>query len=332
MNTPLPKILILGGTEFVGRQLVEQLLEQGEYEVYLFNRGKTNPNIFPKANHIIGDRETDDVEKINQHRWDFVVDFSSYFPGSLQRTLDNINRDVKKYIYISTISVYSMTEYDGQTPLKEDCALKIYKPSQLTEPSLKFYGEKKVACEDIINQTEWLSAIVLRPSVIYGKFDPTNRLYYWIDRIRNRNNLILPQHGDYQISLTYALDLIETIMLGLKGSLKAGAYNCVADQPFHFRETLGLIRSTLKTDCTFVPADIDWLRSKGLSGKDFPLWYGASILVDNSKLRDAAEPSFSSPQNSILQTIEHYKHIGWPTPGVGISYEDEDKLGFVKSS
>ena len=75
------KILILGGTEFVGRLLVGALLQNPNYEIYLFNRGKTNPHLFPEVKKIIGDRETDDIKKIQTENWDYIIDFSSYFPA-----------------------------------------------------------------------------------------------------------------------------------------------------------------------------------------------------------------------------------------------------------
>ncbi|MEM6397393.1 MAG: NAD-dependent epimerase/dehydratase family protein [Bacteroidota bacterium] len=326
MNASLPKILILGGTEFVGRQLVEHLLESKDYDVYLFNRGKTNPNLFPHANRIIGDRETDDIEQIGQYHWDHVVDFSSYFPDSLQRTLDHINRDVKTYIYISTISVYTMAAYGEQTMVAEDFPKKTFEPEQLREPSLKFYGEKKAACEDILNRADWLESIVLRPSVIYGKYDPTDRIYYWIDRIKNKGKLILPQNGAYHISLTFASDLVETIKIALNGKLAPGTYNCVSDQPYHFHELMEAIRAALKSKCQLIPADKNWLREKNLTNRHFPLWWGAGITIDNQKLRMAADPKFTSVQDSISQTTEYYRRKGWPSPKVGITYEEEEKL------
>jgi len=138
------KILILGGTEFVGRQLVEDLSKDSSIELYLFNRGKTNADLFPKVQRIIGDRETKDIEQLRQHQWDYIIDFSSYFPQSLSNTLEVINQDVKKYIYISTISVYDFPQYDGQSKIEETFPRNAYTEEQLLAPdSKKYYGETK---------------------------------------------------------------------------------------------------------------------------------------------------------------------------------------------
>ena len=80
-----PKILILGGTSFIGRNLVEQLIQQDQYQLTLFNRGQTNNHLFPNLNFIQGDRNTDDILQIGNQNWDYVIDVSCYFPDSLQQ-------------------------------------------------------------------------------------------------------------------------------------------------------------------------------------------------------------------------------------------------------
>ncbi|MEM8584810.1 MAG: NAD-dependent epimerase/dehydratase family protein [Bacteroidota bacterium] len=320
------KLLILGGTEFVGRQLVEYLRKSEKYEISLFNRGKTNADIFPEVKRIIGDRETDDVAQIGEQRWDYVVDFSSYFPGSLQRTLDHLNKDVKRYIYISTISVYSFAGYDEKTPLHENYPKKKYEDHQLTEPSLKYYGEKKVACEDVLKNADWLNAVVLRPAVIFGKYDPTDRLYHWIERIRNRKQIILPESGDYRMSLTYGPDLVATIVSGLHGDLASGTYNCVSDEPYTFRSILEMLRDELKSDCGFVSVPADVLRERKFSTREFPLWWGFDMLVDNSHLRSSVKLELADPDQALRQTARFYAQGNWHKPKVGISHEDEDAL------
>lgn len=321
-----PKVLILGGTEFVGRQLVESLLAMGGYDIYLFNRGKTNVGLFPGVSRIIGDRETDDIQQIGQHKWTYVVDFSSYFPHSLQKTLDYINRDVKQYIYVSTISVYALQEYDGSFAIQEDFQQKEYASEQLTEPSLKFYGEKKVACEDVLAAATWLPTVILRPGVIYGRYDPTHRLYSWIARIKNRRSIVLPDGGKHRISITYAEDMVNVIQQCLDGKVYSGTFNCVSGEPFTFRSLLEEIRQQLGAECSFVTAPRMALREAKASGKDFPFYWGMDITIDNTKLIDVFQPDFIPLRESIGRTIGHYAAEGWPVPKVGMSAEAEDAL------
>lgn len=323
---PKRKILIFGGTEFVGRQLVERLSKDDTSDIYLFNRGKTNAGIFPNVKRIIGDRETNDIQKIVDYKWDYVIDFSSYYPDSLKRTLDNVNKDVKKYIYISTISVYSFNDYDGTHEIGENFKKKSYTPEQLKERSLKFYGEKKMACEDILSNTKWLNSIILRPSIIYGKYDPTDRLYYWIERIRKKEKIILPENGRYSLSLTYCVDLLETILKCLNSQIKTGTFNCVSDEPLKIREFLEKIRDELKSNCKFISVDSHVLKGEKLSAKDFPFWFGTNIKIDNTRLKKHLGAKFVSNEKSIQETIDYYEKHNWQSPKIGMSHEEENKL------
>ena len=260
------KILILGGTEFVGRQLVEDLSKDSSIELYLFNRGKTNADLFPKVQRIIGDRETKDIEQLRQHQWDYIIDFSSYFPQSLSNTLEVINQDVKKYIYISTISVYDFPQYDGQSKIEETFPRNAYTEEQLLAPdSKKYYGEKKAACEDILNNTKWLNAIILRPSVIYGRYDPTDRLYYWLRKIKKEKYLLVPDHGKLMSTLSYSEDLVDLLKACLAGEIANDTYNCTTHQPKSLIDILGLMKELLNSQCQLELVDGAWLRKEARS-------------------------------------------------------------------
>ncbi len=104
----MKKVLVLGGTQFVGRVLVEQLLKRGGYEVVLFNRGKTNPQLFPELRKIVGNRETDDLFQTCSEDWDAVIDINGYYPNTLQAYASRIQPHCKRYIFISTASVYNL--------------------------------------------------------------------------------------------------------------------------------------------------------------------------------------------------------------------------------
>ena len=320
------KILILGGTEFVGRQLVEKLSLLATDEIYLFNRGKTNPDLFPNIHRIIGDRETDDIQKISQHQWDYVVDFSAYFPKSLERTLQYINQDVKGYIFISTISVYPFSSYDGSFKIAEDFQKKEYKSDQLTAPGLKFYGEKKSACEDVLRGKTWLNSMILRPCIIYGKYDPTDRFYYWIERIKKQKKIILPGNGANQLSLTYSGDLVNIIIGGLSGNLSKGIYNCVSDHPLKIRTWCEKIREVLKSNCEFIPIESQKLKEEEFTGHDFPFWFKIDLMFDNAKLKKELNIEFCNLDESLQSTIDYYENQGWQKPKIGITFEKENEL------
>lgn len=323
---PIKKnLLILGGSEFVGRQVVERL-PKDIYDIYLFNRGKTNSHLFPELNRITGDRQSRDIEKIGLQEWDTIIDFSSYFPDSLEKTLKNINRNVRKYIYISTISVYPFKDYNGTFKIKEDWQKREYSDYQIQDRSSNFYGERKSACEDVLQENNCLNSIVLRPSVIYGKYDPTDRFYYWIDRIKNRKRILLPDSGKYHNSLTYADDLTNNILALVESAITEGTFNCVSIEAIKFRELLEAVKTELGSDCEFIPIEQKRLEDLSLGVQDFPLCWGNNLMIDNSKLAGMKTTLNIPFEEALRSTIKYYQDHNWPKPKVGLSYLEEDEV------
>ena len=316
-------MLILGGTEFVGRQLVERLITDPNNELFLFNRGKTNPHLFPDTNKIIGDRETTDIEKIKNHRWDYIVDFSSYYPQSLQKTLDQINKNVKKYIYISTISVYDFKQYDATSKIDEEFPKVTCSPEEAVDTTLKTYGKKKWACEQVLQKAHWLKKTVLRPSVIYGKYDHTDRFYYWLRKIKFRDAIIVPDGGRHKLPLTFADDLVDIILDALNHDLPNGIYNCTTHESLKIRDILTKAREILGSECRFVEKD-----TTGLKAQDahFPLNFGGHIMIDHSKLLESGNFNFHSFENSLKATISYYNDENWRACKLGIDDKKEDDI------
>jgi 2'-hydroxyisoflavone reductase len=322
------KILILGGTEFVGRQLVEKLMSDKNFELYLFNRGKTNPEIFPSVNRIVGDRDSDDINQIKEHNWDYVVDFSCYFPNSLKKTLKNLNKDVKSYVFVSSISVYDLEQYDGSHEIDEEYRKLNYTEEQLLEPGFAHYGEKKKACEDILLSNGWLNSTTLRPSIIYGKYDPTDRLYYWLYRIRNQSEILLPDDGKFKMSITSSSDLVDIIQQTIKGEIPKGVYNCVSNPTLVFKEILKNVRRELKSDCHFIPVDRVTLKEMNVSIYDFPFYWRRELSISNRRLQDFLGDDVNNRVLSFQETIAYYESLNWPLPAEGLEINRElDLLG-----
>ena len=309
------KVLILGGTEFVGRLLVEALRTDQTKEIYLFNRGKTNPGLFPKIKRIPGDRETDDVKKLQAHQWDYVIDFSSYFPKSLQSTIHHINKNVKKYIYISTIAVYDLKGYDPGIQINEDYKKVTCTPEEAVDPSMKTYGNKKLACEEVLNEATWLNAIILRPSIIYGPYDPTDRFYYWLRKIKNSKEIIVPNHGEDLLTLTYADDLVAIIQQAIYGDLPMGVYNCNTHDLMTLKSMLEIMKNLLGSRCQFYGMDREELKKEGIS---FPVLYVRNLMLSNSRIKEAAGLKFTSFEESVKRLIGFYEREGWQTCRIGM--------------
>jgi nucleoside-diphosphate-sugar epimerase len=317
------KILILGGTEFVGRLVVEALAEDETKEVYLFNRGKTNPDLFPQVQRILGDRETDDIKQIQSYKWDYVIDFSSYYPKSLQKTLDQINRDVKKYIYISTISVYSFEGYDSSFKIDEDFQKLECSATEAIDKTMKTYGKKKAACEEILKNTSWLNAVMLRPSVIYGKYDPTDRFYYWLRKLKTSKEIIIPNTGEDQLSLTYADDLVDIILNTISNDLPSGAYNCNTHEPLSFRSMLEIMKELLGSNSKLYGIDTDKLKEKEVW---LPLSFISNLKFDNSSIKHSLQMEFTSFYDSVKAVIKYYEEKDWPACSIGVTEEKEKAI------
>ncbi len=159
----MKQLLVIGGTNFIGRNLLQSLTKLEEYEVTLFNRGITNADVFPDLKRLKGDRNTDEVAIIGQQKWDYIIDLSGYLPHSLERILKVVNQDLKRYIFVSTCSVYD-NEKEQSILRKEDTPIMDCTAEQAAESSMYVhYGNKKAACERLL-QTSGFDHIILRPA------------------------------------------------------------------------------------------------------------------------------------------------------------------------
>ena len=109
------KLLLLGGTSFIGRRLVEEILRQTKFDLTLFNRGITNQSLFPEVRKLKGDRNSEDIVNVKQEEWDYIIDLSCYFPNSLETICNSFKSKPKRYIFISTCSVYDNNYMRGNT-------------------------------------------------------------------------------------------------------------------------------------------------------------------------------------------------------------------------
>ena len=192
----MKNILILGGTGFVGRILSENLAQTG-HKVTLFNRGKRNPSLFPQFEKITGDRNTADIFKIATSSWDVVIDFSGFFPDNIENLVSMLVGTTGRYIFISSASVYDVAHPSGLTyPIKEDFHLLPCTDEQKNDKHpFNFYGNKKAECERIILNADKLDTLIFRPALIYGRYDPTDRFYYWLYRTKSQDEIMIPENG-----------------------------------------------------------------------------------------------------------------------------------------
>src|SRR5689334_13695101 len=180
-------LLVLGGTVFVGRHLVEAALARG-HRVTLFNRGRQNADLFPEAEKLRGDRDGD-LSALVGRRWDAAIDVAGRVPRIVRQSAQLLADAVPHYTFISTISVYA----DYATPnLDESGPLATAADPTTEDPSGANYGPLKVLCEQEVERAFPDRALIIRPGLIVGPYDPTNRFTYWPRRVAQGGGVLAP--------------------------------------------------------------------------------------------------------------------------------------------
>ena len=181
------KVLILGGTGFIGPHFVDALTAGG-HKVTLFNRGKRDPEVKPGVEQLLGDRNGQ-IDTLKGRDWDVVIDNSGYTPSQVKATAELLKEHVRRYIFISSIAVYADFAKAG---VDED-----YKLAELKDPTTEVvngetYGGLKVLCEKVVETTYNKRATIIRPTYIAGPGDHTDRFTYWPVRVSKGGKMLAP--------------------------------------------------------------------------------------------------------------------------------------------
>jgi 2'-hydroxyisoflavone reductase len=255
------QLLVLGGTKFVGRHVVDLALERG-HDVTLFNRGETRPELFPEVEKLRGDRDGN-LDALAGRSFDAVVDTSGYVPRVVRETIEALGT-VGHYTFVSSISVYA----DCSTPPTESSPLlELVEP---TEDWREAYGELKVLCEEEV-RSAFSGAFIARPGLIAGPWDPTGRFSYWPERLAEGGRVLAPAPPDAPAQVVDARDLAAWIVLGAETQL-AGTFNAV-DRPSTRAELL-----TACADAVGGGAELVWVAPQFLTDEgvgewmELPLW------------------------------------------------------------
>jgi len=261
-------ILFLGGTGFIGPHQVEYALKRG-HKVTLFNRGKSNPQLFPAAEKLEGDRDGK-LDALKGRKWDAVIDNSGYVPRHVRDSAELLKNNAGRYLFISTLSVFadfSKTNMDENAPL-----------AQLTEPGSedrrKYYGPLKVLCEQETQKAFGDRSTIVRPGLIVGPGDPTDRFTYWPVRIDRGGDILAPGDPTDPVLIIDARDLSEWCIHLLEQDV-SGVYNAVGPKGrLSMAEMLYGIRAVTTTDTTFTWVDADALEKlKVRPWADMPAWF-----------------------------------------------------------
>lgn len=217
-------VLVLGGTSFVGRAIVDDLLARAHAPT-LFSRGVSGPDLFPGVPRLIGDREAGDYSSLEGTSWDAVVDVSGYVPRHVAQAADAVT--TSRYLFISTGSVYDRTQAgDGMT--EDTPRLAPHRASEVIDNDT--YGPLKVACEDDVLSRFGDAATIVRPGIVAGPYDPTDRFTYWARTAPKGGRLELPGRPDQPVQVVDSRDLARLVVLLLEQD-KPGIFNAVGPSP-----------------------------------------------------------------------------------------------------
>ena len=262
------KLLILGGTGFVGRHLVEAALARG-HEVTLFNRGQHNGELYPEVEKLRGDRDGG-LAPLRGRRWDAVVDTSGYVPRLVRASAELLSEAVDHYTFISTISVYKSFSVPG---LHEDAPVGTLQDETTEEVDGETYGPLKVLCERAAAEAMPGRVLTVRPGLIVGPHDPTDRFTYWPHRVARGGDVLAPRPPEQPVQFIDARDLTAwTLRMAETG--RTGVYNATGpDDTLTLGETLDTCKSASDSDARFVWADESFLLEEGVEPwMGLPLW------------------------------------------------------------
>jgi 2'-hydroxyisoflavone reductase len=263
------KLLVIGGTEFVGRHAVEAALSRG-HEVTLFNRGLTNPELFPRAEHLRGDRGTAEGLAVLEGRsWDGVLDTCAYVPRVARMSVESLAGSVGHYAFISTCSVYPDERTVG---LDETAPVAESDDPDDEEVTGESYGPLKVLCEREVLRRFDERALIIRPGYIVGPNDPTDRFTYWLRRAARGGEMLAP-HLDYRMQVIDVRDLGEWCVRLIEVGV-GDVFNAIGpDVPLALGDVIDAAARVSGSDVEPIQADTEWLVVHGVNDDQFPMWH-----------------------------------------------------------
>lgn len=264
-------ILILGGTRFVGKHLALGSLARG-HNVTLFNRGITGPGSIPGVQELVGDR-MGDMSALDGKRFDVVFDPSGYLPKIVERSARLMKDATDLYCFVSSISVFR----DFKEPGMDESAPLAELEDPDTEDIAAHYGALKVACERVVSDVYGDRALIVRPGLIVGPDDHTNRFTYWVTRAARGGDMLAPLPVDAPMQVIDVRDLTGWMVAAAERSL-AGIYNATS-QPYEMQEVLDACIRATDGDTTPSWVEPSFLIEQGVEEwEELPLWIGSEDM------------------------------------------------------
>src|SRR5271155_700201 len=259
------KMLVIGGTAFIGRHTVEAAIERG-YEITLFTRGQTNPKLFPELEHVHGDRDGG-LGGLAGRSWDVVLDTSGYVPRVVRQSVELLEPNIGTYLYVSSLSVYGNFSVKGLT---ENSPL-VGPPNPLDDETMANYGPLKALCEPEVTKVFPDRSTLYRAHITVGPFDNGLAMPRMLERVADGGAIVAPGSPDDPVQWIDARDLAE-FMLDTYEKGTTGVFN-VGCEPMSMGEVLTAAVEVLGNNAELVWCDEDFLLAHGvMPGAGPPMW------------------------------------------------------------
>jgi 2'-hydroxyisoflavone reductase len=304
------KILVLGGTGFLGPHQVEEALGRG-HQVTIFNRGKTSPEMFAHLENLVGDRDND-LKALEGRKWDAVIDNSGFLPRWVKQSCELLRGSVPHYLYTSSLSIYADNTVIGQT---ENGKLRKLADPTTEERSPRNYGGMKALSEEYVKACYPETSSLVRAGLVVGPGDPTDRFTYWPVRLFRGGEVLAPGTPDDPIQCIDVRDLARWTVQALERR-HFGTYNLTG--PYR-QLTMGSFLQTVRKAVNS-SATITWTSAKFLERErvspwtDLPLWvppdsdYRGFVRVDVSKAVKAGL-TFTPMATTVQDSLAWYRTL-----------------------
>lgn len=266
------RILFIGGTSFVGRHMAEAAVARG-HDITLFHRGRTGAELFPEAEHVLGDRDAD-LSALAGQKWDAAIDVCGYVPRQIRMAAGALANAVQLYCYISSVSAYRPS---GADVVREDAPL--LGEQDLEDPATEVvdgttYGPLEALSEREVTAGFPGRALIVRPTYVVGPHDPTDRFTYWVRRAALGDEILVPGPPEAPLQLIDARDLA-SFTIGLLERGETGPFLAVGpESPITFAQMVASCMEAVGSEAMLVWADPNRLRSLGVQIEtELPLWH-----------------------------------------------------------
>jgi 2'-hydroxyisoflavone reductase len=321
------RILIIGGTAFVGRHIAAAAVDRG-HDVTLFHRGKTGSGLFPQARHLTGDRD-EDLSALADGSWDATLDMCAFFPRQVRSLAAALDGRGGRYVFISSVSAYSPSvppNYDESGPLAE---IGEGEPTEVTNEN---YGWLKVACEQTATGLFGPETTIIRPTYVIGPYDRSYRFTWWVDRLARGGQVLAPGSPDDPAQVIDAADMGDWTISLLEKSI-TGTFHAVSPEPpFGFGQMLEAIAAEVAppgTELVWVPSD--FLLAHDVDGAALPLWAegeadGANMSTANPAAAFAAGLAPRPLRQTVADIAAAEPDARTARPGIGLAPEREAEI------